>query len=149
MRVAVFLLSLFFTLLVGNADAFAKIESGTTYFAASTLDIKKPEPILFFNNFKDRPSVINNNLPQQDECIVCEKLDDDEDVSDISAKKYKPVVSIHAAPSYQILSNFTHHRAKAFPFFWRPVSYRYILQRTLRIWFLPLSPVNQKCCICP
>jgi len=131
MRVLIFLASLFFTL-CGSVNALAGVTVNSSH-AAFILQIKNPQASAFSNIGRNNFSTRNNSLPKEEKILICEnEEDEDEDSNDLSHGKSGSVISFFSIASYQCLS-LHHNSLKALPFFWPKVSYRYILQRNLRI----------------
>ena len=121
-------------MLGGNVNSLAGVVHNSSY-SSSTLQIKKPEATQFNNIGKDKVSNESSGLSEEDEILICEnEEDEDEDSNDLSREKCRSVIGFHSIASYQSFLSLS-HSAKALPFFWPKVSYRYILQRNLRIWF--------------
>lgn len=131
MKVPVFFASLLFMLLWGNIHSFAGIELRISS-CPSPNHIKKQESIKFNNTSQVWVSVTNHNLPEENNILICEDIED-EDVNDLSPGKCKSVVGFYYIPSRQSCLNVHYDCARALPFFWRQSSRRYILHRTLRI----------------
>ena len=138
MRIAVFFLCLIFLLPVGHANGFKGTWSHST---SSTRSIKIADP--FKSTHKDQSSISKNNTGGEEKSLFCEEADD-EDSSEASPRKYRSPASLHSIPFYEPVLTYHLDCPTKLPFFWYQPSYRYILQRTFRIWFPPYSPV---CCV--
>ncbi len=132
MRVPVIIAFLVFVVLGSSASSIAGPGLHTGCFAPS-LHIQKKGPVKCINANRVQPSIANNNsLADEDKTLLCEDVEDD-DVNELSPRKYKSVVGFYSILFCQSCLDFRHYYAKAVPFVWRQVSHRYILQRTLRI----------------
>lgn len=133
MRLAVFFISLFYTLLGGNGSLLAAGRTHGSHHSTSQ-HLKQASAINFSSTTRGYTFTTTSGFPAQDQLLICEEVED-EDANSLSQKKCKPVVSIHSLPSYPSIFTFHEQRVKAVPFYWRPISARYILLRSLRIWF--------------
>lgn len=131
MRTAAFLISLFCLLLGGNVNLLAVTGSHSGPLS-STLHCKEQPQTVFTNIIQDKAFITNTSSPKEDQLLICEEVEDEEG-SDISARKFKSPTGFNPDAQDHSVLTFYHHCAKPLPFIWRSVSTRYILQRTLRI----------------
>jgi len=129
MRVAVFFVSLFCMLLGGGVDVLAVNNFSARFHATHHFKKTTPAKVSIPNSQAVSLSYVNLS---EDETFIFEEVEEEE-ATDWSTRKYRPIIGLHAIAAFQSLVSTTKNCPKARPFFWRPVSYRYILQRTLRI----------------
>lgn len=125
MRPSVFFTYLVLMLLGGKLFAGFNFQS-SSHFSG------KPGQLTFTIANQDQALFASIDAPEQEKYLNCEVLED-EDGNDVSAKKFKSATGLHSVPAYCSSLNYQHNCAKALPFFWHQPSYRYILQRSLRI----------------
>jgi hypothetical protein len=133
MRLPVFFTSLFFIVLGINVNSYARVELHTSR-PSPHIDSKKASSFSLEITDWDNVSTNNSRSSEEDKILVCEDEEDD-DVNNLSLRKFRPVVSFDSILFYQSRVSFCETQPNVVPFVWRPISRIYILQRNLRIWF--------------
>jgi len=131
MRLPVFFISLFLIVLGININSYARVELHTSS-SSPHIDSKKAPSLNFEMTDWDKLSTNNGSSSEEDKILACEDEEDD-DVNDLSLRKFRSVVGFDAVVFYQSTVSFCESRPNAVPFFCRPISRIYILQRNLRI----------------
>jgi hypothetical protein len=131
MRVVIFFVCLCFLLLRGNEEVYAGTNHrGTCYTPLQHID--KTQPVSFTN--ADEGCIVTKNTGSEGENENLLGIDAEEEDSDtISARKYKLLTRTSLIFSHTFLVSYSCHSFKdCLPFF-TPLSYKYIIQRVLRI----------------
>ena len=131
MRLAIFFVYLCFFLLKGGDHVHAVVSSYTDGYAhAQYIQISQPVAAAISC---DAGTVINNTgTDNQNQFLIIDDVED-EDTNNFFARKFKTLARYYTALSCQSTLGYPINRSKVAPSFCGRISYKYILQRVLRV----------------
>lgn len=131
MRIAVFFVCLCSLLLGGAVPVTAGTGHKDMGYALAQYALTGHQT-KFTHTVQDSPVMKGTDPDVDKEYFVADDVEDD-DSDHFLAKKMKLLARYPSAICYQSILSYLCNRFKAPPPFWGPVSYKYILQRALRI----------------
>ncbi|WP_214225974.1 hypothetical protein [Pedobacter sp. B4-66] len=131
--VILFLLSLCFLLLGRSDHAYAGAHQNTASYS-SALNTEKPQLTKFINTAQDLPVIKSNCFSEQREDFISVENEDEDFVSARkSALPVKYIITLAYASILNSSSNYVKNRLPFCKHFSYTSSYKYILQRVLKI----------------
>lgn len=124
MRVAVFFVCLFLLLLGGYTCVY-------TGGDATTQPVVKAQQKKFTNTDREYAVIKEVNLDKEEEYLIGGNVEEDEETSNSSARKYRVLARCYLSLSSHL--SYLHGNPKTPPALCHSLSYKYIIQGVLRI----------------